>query len=316
MVPDSTPAPDASGRGTGNGSDDDVLAAGAVVVRRKREVLLIHRPRYDDWSFPKGKLDPGEHLLTAAVREVEEETGLRVRLGAPLGTQRYRFGRNGRHKRVHYWVARVADGNGTGHPPGSGVVEDVDGYQPNDEIDDVQWVPWEEAARRLSYAHDRATLAEAHALRRRTRALVVLRHGQASPRKEWAGDDRLRPLAPAGEEEARRLVPLLAAYDVSLVASSSSTRCVQTVHPYARATGWPVSRHDELTEEEATPQSVAGVVDRLLRSGEDSVLCGHRPVLPWVYDALGLDAVRLKPAGLTVVHHRKGRVVATETHRP
>src|SRR6188472_3608982 len=96
----------------------DVLAAGAVVLRQHNdEVLLVHRPKYDDWSFPKGKLDRGEHATSAAIREVEEETGVRIRLGVPLRDQRYPI-RAGT-KLVHYWVGRaVGDG-------------DVSGYQPN-----------------------------------------------------------------------------------------------------------------------------------------------------------------------------------------
>src|SRR5690606_17929564 len=107
----------------------DVVAAGAVVSRRGGEVLLVHRPRYDDWSFPKGKLDPGEHLTVCAVREVEEETGLQVRLGAPLPGQRYPTG--GRMKSVHYWSARVVGD------------DDVQGYRRADEIDEVVWVSWD-----------------------------------------------------------------------------------------------------------------------------------------------------------------------------
>ena len=108
----------------------DVLAAGAVVLRKHHDdVLLVHRPKYDDWSFPKGKLDPGEHEVTAAVREVAEETGLDVRLGPALTPQRYRMS-NGRWKHVDYWTAKVV---------GS---DDVSGYRPNDEIDVVEWVPW------------------------------------------------------------------------------------------------------------------------------------------------------------------------------
>ena len=117
---------------------NDVLAAGAVVFRSGGQVLLVHRPRYDDWSFPKGKLDPGEHAAVAAVREVAEETGLRVRLGPPLSPQRYEVS-GGRTKHVSYWIGRAVGG------------DDVSAYRPNDEIDAVEWVPVEEAADRLSY---------------------------------------------------------------------------------------------------------------------------------------------------------------------
>ena len=116
-----------------NGDLRDVRAAGAVVTRKgaaEWEVLLVHRPKYDDWSFPKGKLDPGEHEVTAAVREVAEETGLDVRLGPPLAPQRYRMA-SGRWKH----------GATTG-PAGWWASDDVSGYRPNDEIDAVEWVPW------------------------------------------------------------------------------------------------------------------------------------------------------------------------------
>ncbi len=278
-------------------------AAGAVVTRRGGEVLLVHRPKYDDWSFPKGKLDPGEHAVTAAVREVSEETGLDVRLGPGLAPQHYRMS-NGRPKRVDYWTARVI---------GS---DDVRRYRPNAEIDAVEWVDWEEAVARLTYDYDRDTLAEARPLRRRTRALVVLRHAKARPRNAWHEDDRRRPLAPLGESQAQRLVPMLAAFDATAVHTSSSTRCVQTVQPYAETTGWPVKHHDELSEEDATAEAVGGLVDALLDADEGAVLCTHRPVLPTVLDALRVPFVKLEPGGLLVAHHRKGRVVSTEVHQP
>ncbi|QSR32905.1 DNA mismatch repair protein MutT [Nocardioides sp. S5] len=277
----------------------DVRAAGAVVTRKGGDVLLVHRPKYDDWSFPKGKLDPGEHVVTAAVREVAEETGLDVRLGPALGRQRYRMS-NGRWKSVDYWTARVV---------GS---DDVGRYRPNEEIDAVEWVPWKEAERRLTYLYDRDTLAEARPLRRKTRTLVVLRHAKARSRSAWRQDDRLRPLLQAGQAQAQRLVPLLSAFDVTSAHSSSSTRCVQTVTPYVDVTGRPLKTYDELSEEGATTDGVVDLVDVLLDAGESTVLCTHRPVLPTVLDALEVSEVRLEPGGMLVVHHRRGKVVATE----
>jgi 8-oxo-dGTP diphosphatase len=281
----------------------DVRAAGAVVTRKGGDVLLVHRPKYDDWSFPKGKLDPGEHVVTASVREVAEETGLDVRLGPALGRQRY-LQSNGRWKTVDYWTARVL---------GS---DDVSRYRPNDEIDAVEWVPWKDAVGRLTYPYDRDTLAEARPLRRRTRALVVLRHAEARSRRAWRKDARIRPLLRAGEARAERLVPLLAAFDVTSAHTSSSTRCVQTVTPYVDVTGWPVKLHDVLSEEDSTVDGVVDLVDALMDSGESVVLCTHRPVLPTVFDALGVPDVRLEPGEMLVVHHRKGRVVASEHLAP
>ena len=164
----------------------DVEAAGAVVFRRVKErkgrgkghghdVLLVHRPKYDDWSFPKGKLERGEHATVAAVREVEEETGVLIRLGRPLHSQRYRVGR--RWKRVRYWAGRVA----------ADASDDVAGYERAGEVDRVAWVPIADATRLLTYAHDRATLREAIAARKTTYPLIVLRHGESRSRGTWHG---------------------------------------------------------------------------------------------------------------------------------
>ena len=278
----------------------EVHAAGAVVSRPGREVLLVHRPAYDDWSFPKGKLDRGEQAAVAAVREVGEETGLRVRLGPPLAQQRYPVSAG--TKTVHYWTARVVGD------------DDVSAYVANHEIDEVAWVTRDEAVRRLTYDRDRDTLLESEPLRKNSHALVVLRHAAARSRKAWRGDDRLRPLVVPGLRQSEALVPLLAAYDVSRVVTSSSTRCVQTVAPYAAASGWPPEAYDDLSEEDATAEALVEHVDDLLHAREAAVLCTHRPVLPGVFDAIGVPARELDPAAMVVVHHRKGRVLATEAH--
>jgi 8-oxo-dGTP diphosphatase len=280
-------------------SPGDVRAAG-VVVLRKGLVLMVHRPTYDDWSFPKGKLDTGEHAVVAAVREVGEETGLRVRLGVPLARQSYPTGP--RTKVVDYWVGRVM-----GDP-------DVSGYLVNDEIDEVVWAPVDKAAEQLTYPHDQRTLREALATGKKTRALVVLRHGLARSRKAWRGDDRLRPLVVQGHAQARAAVPMLAAYGVSRIVSSSSLRCVDTVLPYVESSGWQMTRFDGLSEEDATARSVLAVIDDLMHGGEDAVLCTHRPVLPTVYDSLGVAPVPQATGELVVVHHRRARVRAIERH--
>ena len=281
-------------------SSRDVRAAGVVVFRPGKQVLLVHRPRYDDWSFPKGKLDRGEHPTSAAVREVAEETGVHVRLGPPLNSQRYLT--SGRMKTVDYWVGRAVGD------------DDVSSYQPNHEIDAVEWVPYDEALERLTYPHDRDTLREAKKLRRKTHAVVVLRHGAARSRRAWHGDDRIRPLLQSGRLQAEHLVAVLAAYDVTRVISSSSARCVQTVWPYADTTGWKLEEEDGLSEEDATAESVLGVVDQVVAGVEGAVVCTHRPVVPTVLDALGLPDEKLEPGEMLVVHLRKDRVVATERH--
>jgi 8-oxo-(d)GTP phosphatase len=286
----------------------EVVSAGAVVLGPGNNVLLVHRPKYDDWSFPKGKLDRGEHATSAAVREVEEETGVRIRLGLPLHDQHYPV-RAGT-KLVHYWIGRaVGDG-------------DVSEYQPNAEIDEVAWFPIDKARRRLTYEFDVETLAEALQQARKTRTLLILRHTQARSRKAWRSDDRERPLLATGKRQAERLVPILAAYDVRRLVSSSSARCVQTLAPYAAATGRKLRTDHRLSEEDASKKVVRAVVTGLVDDLQDKpasagglVMCTHRPVLPWVFDTAGIEDPGLAPGELVVLHLRKHRIVATERHR-
>lgn len=125
-----------------------VRAAGGVVVRRRPdgvEVAVVHRPRYDDWSFPKGKQDPGESDEQTALREVQEETGLRCSLGPVLGDTRYTDAR-GRPKVVRYWLMEVGPDAGRD-------------FSPNREVDELRWCTPPEAARILTYEHDRVLLA-------------------------------------------------------------------------------------------------------------------------------------------------------------
>lgn len=284
-----------------------VQAAGVVTFRSGPEVLLVHRPKYDDWSFPKGKLDRGEPAPAAALREVEEETGLRVRLGRPLKSQRYPI--RGGEKLVHYWAGRVAEG----------ASDDVAAYVPNAEIDHVVWLPAEAAAKRLTYPRDRALLREALKVRKATTPFVVLRHGESRSRSTWHQDDRLRPLLVTGRRQAVTAAGILAAYDVRRVVTSTSARCVQTVTPYADDARVPLEGLDLLTEEGAEKGAVVELANALLERLPErgpTVLCTHRPVLPWVFEALGVRDPKLEKGELLVMHVRKGRIVATERHLP
>jgi 8-oxo-dGTP pyrophosphatase MutT (NUDIX family) len=288
------------------------VAAGVVVFGPKRSVLLVHRPKYDDWSFPKGKLDPGERAAAAAVREVLEETGVRVRLGPPLASQRYPV--RGGMKTVVYWTGRPVD-HSRDHL-------DVSTYEPNDEIDKVQWVATARARGLLTYEHDVETLDEALEVRKRTRTFIVLRHGVARAKKSWKGDDRRRPLVVSGLRQAERLVPVLAAYGVTRMVTSGSTRCTQSLEPYAASLGGKLEVDDVLSEEDATPKGVRRKVADLMAELEETprsdgglVLCTHRPVLPWAFDALGLEDPGLEKGEMLVVHLRRGHVMATERHQ-
>jgi 8-oxo-(d)GTP phosphatase len=284
-----------------------VLAAGAVVWRTaddRVDVLVVHRPKYDDWSLPKGKLDPGEHIAGAAVREVAEETGLDVRLGIPLPQQEYASA-PGVTKRVHYWAARVNGGDTS-----------VDDYAANREVDAVEWLPLDRARERLTYRRD-VELLEAFAVSTYgAEPLIVLRHAQALPRESWEGPDRERGLAAAGERESGALVRVLRAYGVRRVVSSDAVRCTDTVRPYAEASGLPVEVDHRLSEEGVHAREVAHRMQALLGDGLPVVVCSHRPVLPSVFEALGLQNPRLRPGAFVVVHREAGRVRATEHHAP
>ena len=286
-----------------------VTAAGAVVFGSGRRVLMVHRPKYDDWSFPKGKVDRGEHVTGTAVREVAEETGVHVRLGLALDPQHYPVLRG--EKTVYYWIGRAISRY------------DVERFQPNAEVDRVSWVDIDLAAKRLTYPHDVATLAQAIERRRKTRTLMIVRHSSSRARRTWKGDDRLRPWLATGATQAQRLVPILAAYDARHLLSSSSTRCIQTLEPYAATTGWRLATDDRLSEEDATERRVRRVMDEVLAglagrpaSAGAAVVCSHRPVIGDLCAAVGVPEQRLETGEALVVHLRAGAVVATEKHRP
>jgi 8-oxo-dGTP diphosphatase len=295
-------------------SEQPVEAAGAVVWRPgddTLQVLLIHRTRYDDWSFPKGKLDPGEQALEAAVREVQEETDVVVRLGPLLTRHEYRVERPpGAIKRVTYWSAVPRDGAGA----------DTEAFRPNDEVDQVRWVDIDAAPRQLTYARDAAVLerfcTSAQAQAHLSHPLVVLRHGEALPRKAWRGDDRRRRLSENGCAQAERLAPLLAAYGIERVLSSDAVRCARTVRPYARSADVPIDKDRRWSEDGARPREIRDMVQAMALSDDCVVVCTHRPVLPSVFEALGLDPPRLEPGEALVVHRRGSVVVSTEILRP
>ena len=287
-----------------------IHAAGGVVWRRlpprtpedtkdRVEVLLVHRPGYKDWTFPKGKPDRGEALPVTAVREIEEETGYTVRLGHPLPETMYRV--KGGMKRVSYWVARPV-----GKP---------EKFKPNNEIDEVRWVRVKEARKLLTYDHDRILLKAFIALRdakaHRTRTVIVLRHAQARTRNGWKSDDLERPLTKPGENQAAKLSPLLRAYGVRSVLTSPAVRCGQTVDAYARSIKALMEMDDRLAED-TKPRAVERSIATVLGRKGPTVVCSHRPTLPLIFETLKIEPRELAEGEGIVVHHRRGRVVAVE----
>jgi 8-oxo-dGTP diphosphatase len=256
---------------------------------------LVHRPRYDDWSFPKGKLDQDEDEASAALREVEEETGLHCRLDRTVGAVTYRD-RRGRPKVVRYFQM---DANGGA-------------FTPNHEVDQLRWVPVDEATHMLSYMHDRDLLRRVLAGAPAS-AVYVVRHAKAGVRSAWPGPDEERPLTRRGRKQARRLVDRFQGLDLGRIVSSPFVRCVQTVEPLAAARGLAVEPVAELRE----GASVDELVGTIASLGERStVLCGHGREIEAMIDRLHREGATIEGArgiakgSVWVLDRDQGRVVA------
>ncbi|KGM11799.1 NUDIX hydrolase [Cellulomonas bogoriensis] len=314
-----------------------VHAAGALVWREtdhRLEVLLVHRPRYRDWSWPKGKVDPGESLPAAAVREVAEETGVTIVLGIPLPGLHYRLN-DGKPKHVHYWAARPADEDGDARalsvrPP----VEPAS----TDEVDEAVWVGVDAARDLLTRKADRTPLAALLQAwekgRLHTRTTTIVRHGRARRRSAWRRGEQSRPLTPKGAAQSVALVPVLSAFGVREVVTSPWRRCLSTVEPYASKAGIRLAADKALTEaaHHEDPDQASEVLDELIARPRDVALCTHRPLLGAIIDTIG-EATRrwtvgtlptrdpyLRTGEVLVSHivgrgHR-ARIVAVERHRP
>ncbi len=221
-----------------------VYAAGGVVWRHvegKLRVLLIHRTKYRDLTLPKGKVDPGETLAETAVREIREETGIRVSLGVPVGVSRYRMP-SSRTKIVHYWAAEATD---------AAVRSST--FVPNKEVAAIEWVSLKKARKNLSYPVDIEILDEFTRIVDEgalpTFPIVVLRHGKARPREEWQGSDSARPLTPRGRRQAEAIVGPLLAFGVRRVYSSPAERCVRTATPLAQALGQRINLTEAVSQD-------------------------------------------------------------------
>ncbi|MER6946421.1 NUDIX hydrolase [Nonomuraea sp. NPDC000554] len=272
---------------------DPLRAAGAVVWRghtSRPEVAVIHRPQYDDWTFPKGKLKPGEHLIAAALREVREETGLTPVLGRSLPPIHYLH--KNRLKRVDYWAAQI--------------VQD-DGFVPGVEVDELHWLPLDRARERLTYEWDAGLLHALAGAPLATVPLVLVRHAAAGSRQEWQGDDGLRPLDAEGQAQAATIAQVLPAYQPELLISSPSRRCVQTLEPFSSS----IRLEPLLSEESQDPRKTPALL-RDLRA--PTAVCSHRKVLPELIHALSGEEVHLRKGAFAVLHRLGRRVVSVERH--
>lgn len=308
--------------------DSAIYAAGAVVwrlVEGKVRVLLIHRTQYNDVTLPKGKVDPGEMLAQTAVREVEEETGIRVRLGVPLGVSRYFMRpRQRKQKIVHYWAAEASED-----------AIRASTFVPNKEISALEWLSVKKARKALTYAVDHEIL-DAFASLKRDEALqsipiVVLRHARATSRNDWDGPDATRPLTERGRKQAHGIVEALRAFGIKKVVSSDAARCLETVQSFANQTGTKVTKSKKLSQDawDAGEADIRSLISKRVRAGVPVALCSHRPLLGTIVEEVALatgtlrgsyiaDAANLPPAAFSVIHlsatHPGSGIIAIETH--
>jgi 8-oxo-dGTP diphosphatase len=274
-------------------------------------VALVHRPKYDDWSFPKGKLLPGEHVLLAAVREVAEETGLLITLGRRLPPVGYGVAVP---KRVDYWAAAVAA------DPGE--------FAPTSEVDQLTWVAASAAGARLSYPRDVQTLADFRARPLRTFPLILVRHASAGSKSQWQSDDQSRPLDAQGKRDAKALAGLMRCFGTGRVVSSPAERCVATVRPYASLVGVEIELEPafevvkKAAEVVADPEA-AKAMAVLAAADEPVVVCAHRENMPFLLDAacaeLGADSPPIEPlrkGEFLILHRADGKLAAIDRYHP
>lgn len=281
-----------------------VRAAGAVLWRagpKGPEVALIHRPRYDDWTFPKGKCKSDEHILRTALREVEEETGIRPVLGRRLSASQYL--KDGALKQVEYWAA-----TGAGGPPPGGP-----------EVDRMEWLPAADAERWLSYERDVELLREFTDRPVRTTPLLVVRHTSAGEKRDWTDDDLLRPLDARGRADAADLADLMACYGPTRVVSSATARCVETMLPFAAQLGLAVRAEQAFTV--GAGAEAGDELAALLADGQPTVVCTHGeqvPALVWrackELDAQPPAEPALRKGHFWVLQVAGRELVSTERH--
>lgn len=245
--------------------EESIWAAGCVVARwtddRKAKYLIVHRPRYDDWSLPKGKLDRGETFLEAARREVEEETGFTVKGPRPIGSVGY-LTQAGNPKVVRWWLATVKNGS----------------FTPNHEVDRIKWVSYRKAIKKLSYRNDRDVIDRANDMfhDRSAGMIYLVRHTSAGHRSDTDSNDWTRPLDKRGRRQTRALRDLLMAHPITRIGSSNYTRCVETVKPLAKRLGIPLEMETALVEG-AHPHRIVTLIHGLQE--ESAVLCSHGDVI-------------------------------------
>jgi len=284
-----------------------IQAAGAVLWRKsdisQLEIAVIHRPRYDDWSLPKGKVESGESHISAGYREIQEETGYESTFGPEIGTVVYKL--EGSPKEVRYWAAAATIKTGTPNPK---------------EVDEVLWLAPDKAKEKLTNKDDRAIVDFFLDFGVDTFPIILLRHAKALKRTEWDGDDGDRPLEHRGQLQAKRLLPIYLPYGISEVHTSDALRCIETIDLMARLIektpifSADLSEYGYAKDKEAPLDYVQDLMDR----GAPAIICSHNPIIPKLVKKLvgkkyfkSMDR-ELEPAQAIVLHCRAGEVIACD----
>lgn len=274
-----------------------ILAAGALVWRKSKEkkieIAVIHRPKYNDWTIPKGKVELNESSIACAYREVIEETSLETEFGMYLGEVKYQS-LDG-PKQVSFWSAQVVKENT---------------FTPNSEVDEIKWVEAAKAAKFLSLDSDREILSKFNKLKYESKPLVLLRHAKALSRDEWQGDDDDRPLDSLGQMQAKRLLSIYQAFNLEQIHTSDAIRCYDTVEPMAKALGLRLEVSNNLSESafKKDKEDAFDYARDLIKSDKRALLCSHNPILPKVLNKLTKksdvesDEEKLYPADAWVIH--------------
>jgi 8-oxo-dGTP diphosphatase len=266
------------------------------------EVAVIHRPRYNDWSLPKGKVDPGETAAVAAVREILEETGHHSHLGRCLALVTYPIDQG--VKKVQYWAATSTGGE----------------FAPGNEVDELMWLPVTDAMKKLGYAQDRKVLRRFVKQPPNTKTVLVVRHGTAGSKSRFRGDDTKRPLDKKGRAQAEALVAQLSAFGATDVYAADRVRCHQTVEPLAAELGVAIRTEPNLTEE-AYAKSPKRGRQRMLQIAEGAgtpVICTQGKVIPdliaWWCERDGVrpDKSRNLKGSTWVLSLSDGRLIAAD----
>ena len=291
-----------------NNESPVIYAAGAVLWRiganKRIEIALIHRPRYGDWSLPKGKLDANETMIGCAYREVMEETGYSAIFGAEIGHVTYVV--DGVIKIVKYWSAQAV-GEPTGKPTPA-------------EVDEILWLSPPDARKKLTLDDDRSIVDFFLEFGTGTTALVLLRHAKAVKSEDWDGDDGDRPLGNVGQIQAKRLISKYLPYAIKEVHSSDAMRCIETIEPMTRTLQLhPIFSSDLSEYRFAKDKEVAlDYAQDLMIRNQSAIICSHNPILPKLLKKLigkknfkELDQ-KLEPAEAWVLHHRDGEIIAID----